>query len=184
KVVVGEVAFESIRHKKILHAIVVEIRYQGTPAPVGVRYAGELPDLAERPVAVVEVKHVSHVLCVQAAPYHGVEHVVLIDTHELFLPIVVLRQHIQGEYVHELIAVDVGDIGSHGELGYMAQLVGRDVDEKSALVVDQHPVACCIIATQVHIDPSVVVEIGKAYSQPVVESRSINTDRVADVREV
>src|SRR5690606_26176852 len=120
EVVIGEVTLESVRNENIRDTVNVEVFYQYTPAPVGIGHSGELADLAECAVSIVQVKHIAHILRMQTASNHGIKHVVLIDTHELLLPVVVLRQHVEGKNVHMLIAVNVDDVGAHGEFGYVA----------------------------------------------------------------
>src|SRR5882762_2823243 len=70
EVPVGIVPVISVGNKKVLPAVVIIISKQRRPAPIGLGYSGELPDLAIRSVAVVEVKHVSHVLKIKTIEYH------------------------------------------------------------------------------------------------------------------
>src|SRR5690606_4717655 len=75
EVVIGEVTLESVRNENIRDTVNVEVFYQYTPAPVGIGHSGELADLAECAVSIVQVKHIAHILRMQTASNHGIKHV-------------------------------------------------------------------------------------------------------------
>src|SRR5258708_5474590 len=56
---------DTIGDENVFVAIEVEVRYQRAPTPIRSRHVRQLPDVAERAVAVVQLEHVAHELVVE-----------------------------------------------------------------------------------------------------------------------
>src|SRR5690606_21409395 len=98
------IAQVSIPGKNIFQSVVVEIREQGRPTPVGIRDTGKLADLAESGKAVwseapIELQSISHVLVVVAAVNGQGVTVKFVRTFQQFLPAVVFRKHIEDDNI-------------------------------------------------------------------------------------
>src|SRR5260221_13672207 len=93
EIAVGIVPVIPVGNEKVLPAVVVIISKQPRPAPIGIGYSGELPDLAIRSIAVVEVKHVSHVLKIKTIEYHQRIALIIFRTIQQYLSLLVFREH-------------------------------------------------------------------------------------------
>ena len=74
-----DVLGEAVRHIDVLGAVQIEVRDEGAPAPVRAGHAGQLADVRERAVAVVEMEHVAGELVVKAVADLGLEAVPVLE---------------------------------------------------------------------------------------------------------
>ena len=117
-VVIGHRFGVAVRDEEVLEPVIVDIAEQGTPAPVGVRHAGEARDLAEchdaaRSHAAVQLQRILRVAALKpvlaAIEIRAARH----DAARSFSPREVLRHHVGLDNVGPAVVVEVRGVDAH-----------------------------------------------------------------------
>ena len=168
----------------VLVAIEVEIRDEGAPTPVGARHAGHLANVAERPVAVVQLEHVAHQLIVKSVVHLGLIRIPSLERRRRSQAILVLRKHVGRVYVRPAVVVDVRDVEPHREVGEIGHLLVQLLGERAVVVVDVEVVALEEIVRDVDVGPAVAIHVAHHEPQAKRDLAAENAGLRAHVGEV
>ncbi len=113
----------SVRYIDVFISVVVVVRNEGAPAPVGRRDTGQPANFAEGPVPVIELQRIAHVLVMETQSYVFFERISIARNKEQFLPPIIGGEHVQNEDVRMPVVVDVCHVDAHRRAGDMSDLI-------------------------------------------------------------
>ncbi len=168
---VHRIAFVATGDEEILEAVEIDIEESDAPGPVGGFDAGEVGDLGEGAVAEVPVEGVvpcgGATGCVgrgggDGSPAGELGHAAQMGSAE----------HVGDEQVGEAIAVHVGDIGAHGEVGGVAQGGFVGLDEPAVAPIPPEAVGGMEIIGDKEIREAIAVEVAEQGAKPPIHERT------------
>ena len=140
-VLVGHVHGISVGNDQVLVPVVIEIREEGRPAPLGTVNPKHLAHFAVRDYLIPEhpVMHMHHVTqeLVLVAVFRIIYEVDIAPAVDGLLFLVhVFGKHVQGEHVGVTVVVDIGHVVPHGGFGLVRHQRGNLVLKGPVALVD------------------------------------------------
>ena len=163
-----DVLGEPVRHVDVLVAVEIEIGDERAPGPVRPGHAGELPDVGERAVAVVELEHVAHELVVVPVPQLGLIDVPALERRRRLQPVFVLGEHVGRVDVRPAVVVHVRDVEPHREIARVGHRARDRFGKGAVAVVEVEVVVLEEVVRHVKVGPAVAVHV--AHSDPQAEA--------------
>ena len=179
----GYIPEDAVRDMDILVTVLIEIRDERAPAPVCARHAGHLPDLAERPVAVVQMERVARELMVIVVLQLGLVAGPVLERGCRLEAVVVLRQHVGHVDVQPPVVVDVGYVQPHRGQADGGHLPVEQLGESSISVVDVEIVPLEEVVGDVDVRPAVAVHVAHGDTQTEGDLAPEDPGRLAHVEE-
>ncbi len=161
----GHVPQDAVRDVDILVTVQIVVRDQRAPAPVRPRHAGHLADLAERPVAVVQLEHVAHELVVIVVLQLGLVGIPCVERGRHLEPVLVLRQHVEHVDVGPAVVVDVRGVEPHRREADGRHLRLERLGERSVAIVDVEVIPLEEVVRDVDVRPAVAIQVAHGHTQ-------------------
>ncbi len=162
----GQIPRHAVGYMDVLVAILIEIGDQRTPAPVRRGDAGQLADVAERSIPVVEMEHVAHELVVIIVLELGLVNVPALERGHRLEAVVVLRQHVGDEDVRPAVVVDVGDVEPHREIAEIRHLPVEHLGKGPITVVEVEVIPLEEVVADIDVWPAILVHVGYRRAEP------------------
>ena len=177
-------AVDPIRDEQILASIVVEIGKERRPAPVGGEDSRQIADLAELPLAAIELERVARVLRLVARLQLQVVDVEALRVRGRLEDVLTLGQHVERDDVRASIVVEVRGIDAHGKSARVSRRLRYRLGKSPVAVVDIEVVVPLEIVCDVNVRASIVVEIAGDDTESVAVDSVVQAGRIGDVGEV
>ena len=107
KIAVDKLILNPIGDEKIFHSVIINIKEQGAPAPVRFCQPCKISYFAKTIIAIIQLQGIVHVLVVKSILNQAVEPGCLHGKHLKIGSEVIIRSHLQGEYIQQAIVVDI-----------------------------------------------------------------------------
>ena len=171
---VGDVLVDAVGYENIPLAVVVHVKKQCSPAPVGSFHVGQSSHLAKGPVSIVEVEHVAGKLVMVAVGLVELKLIPVLEGGHLLQSGRGLREHVCYKDIQESVSIEVGDVCSHGGRADRAHGRFERLGEGAVLVVDVEVVALKKIVGNEDIGPGILVYIADGDAQAKPNHGAIN----------
>ena len=155
---------DPVGDKNIIQTIVVHIKNQPGPAPIGGFNSTEIGYLRKAAVSVVQLKGVLNVLLREVFTLLQFKNVIAFKLHHRLDSFFCLGQHIGNENVVLPIVVDVGNIDSHGRKTQVGSVILDFFRKGSVFLVDVEVVPFVKVIGNVDVRIKIVVDVG--YKNP------------------
>ena len=166
--------------EQVLEAVVVEIRKQCRPAPVGGVYAGQIGDLAESAVPAIELQRVARILRMVPCLETEIEQVEALGVGRCLQHILALRHHVGNKNVRAAVVVEVGRIHAHRETTGVPRGRGNRFGERAIAIVVIQEIIFLKVVGNVQIHTAVAIEVAGNDAEPepfdAAEDASLGTD--------
>jgi hypothetical protein len=179
-----DVAGKAVGHVHVLAAILIEVRNERAPAPVGFGGAREVAHVAEGAVAVVALQHVAHELVMVPVTHLRHVHVPPLVHGRRLDAVFVLRHHVGGVHVGPAVVVHVGDVHAHGEVARHGHGRVEHVTERPVLLVEVQVVPLVEVVGHVNVGPPVAIHVGHADTEAEGDLRTPDAGLARDIGEV
>ena len=174
EILIGHVFINPVADINIAVAVVVHIKHQGAPAPVGGRNAGEKGDFAECFIFVIELKAVLHVLMVETALLLELIDVVIFKKRGGFEARFVAGQHFGSENFGVSVVVDIGHVGAHGSMAHVRYPLFNFFFKRAVFLVDIQVIPLKKVIGNIEIWPQVAIDITDSNAQSKANQAAIN----------
>ena len=179
----GDVPGEAVGHVDILAAILIEVREEGAPAPIGLGGARQIAHVAEGAVAVVALQHIAHELVAIPIAHLGHVDIPSFVHGRGFDAILVLRHHVGGVDVRPAVVVHVSDVHAHGEVARQRHGRVQHILEGAVLLIEIEVVALVEVVGHVDVGPPVAIHVADTDPQPERDFGAPDTGALGDVGE-
>src|SRR5256886_14409301 len=181
-------AIDAVGDEEVLVAVVVQVREQGRPAPIGRVHARQIADLAEAHSAAhdaaVELQRVAGVLRVVAGLLRHVFNRPRVGVGGGLEDVLPLGQHVEHHYVGSPVVVVIGGIDAHGGMAGVPHRTGDGLGERAVAIVDVEKVVLLEVVGDVQVGTAIEVHVGRDHAQAVSLDTSVDVGPLAHIHEV
>lgn len=158
---------KAIGDHQVFPSVEIDIEEEGAPGPIGGCYMGEVGDFGIGSVAAGELEGIAADLATIIEHADGL--LVLDALAFLRQPEgMVGAEHIHGQEVVETVPVDIGDIGSHGEVAGFSDGERIDFAELAGAVIQVESIGGKSIVAYIEVGGTVLVDIAETDGEALV----------------
>ena len=181
-------AIDAVGNEEVFVPVVVQVREQGRPAPVGRVHAGQIADLAEAHRsshrAAVELQGVAGVLRVVAGLLLHVFDRPRVGVDGGLEDVLLLGQHVEHHQVRSPVVVVVGDIDAHRGMAGVPQRRGAGLGKRAVTVVDVEKVVLLEVIGDVQVGAAIEVHVARDHAQAVPLDAPVDVGLGAHIHEM